>query len=366
MQFKLKVYSIFEFGQRIDEFGNPHQEDYIFPEQYKLKDSDRLFILCDGMGGHESGEIASRVVCNAMGRSIIQNAPTQDYLFTEDMVQNAVSSAMTELSASENPASEKKMGTTMTMLKLHKDGATIAHIGDSRVYHIRPGHKILFRTRDHSLVDNLVSIGELTEEEARLSPQKNVITRAMQPGEYNLAIPDIYTTHDIQPGDYFFLCSDGMLENLSDNELFSVLSDSRIDDQSKVRMLIEMTSNNQDNHSAFIVHITDVNNNINQYNCNVNHVRGNAYRKNERTEYKRKRNRHSQNDPVTDIIDFIYKFRWVLISAITLILLALCLFIKCDSGVPTNPKKYKKVRHIHIVNNRCNVRLPEINLLGDK
>lgn len=78
------------------------------------------------------------------------------------------------------------MGTTLTFLCLHTNGATVAHIGDSRVYQLRPASKksparIVFRTQDHSLVNDLVKIGEITEEEAKHHPQKNVITRAMQP-----------------------------------------------------------------------------------------------------------------------------------------------------------------------------------------
>lgn len=74
----------------------------------------------------------------------------------------------------------------MTFLKLHNDGATVAHMGDSRVYHIRPGKEgantqILFVTEDHSLINDLIKTGELTKEEARHSKQRNVITRAMQP-----------------------------------------------------------------------------------------------------------------------------------------------------------------------------------------
>ena len=115
-------------------------------------------------------------------------------------------------------------------MKLHTEGATIAHIGDSRVYHIRPGKvandtEIRFQTRDHSLVNDLIKIGELTPEEAKHSRQKNIITRAMQPCMERRPKADLYHTQDIQPGDYFMLCSDGMLEQMDDENIRFIFSD---------------------------------------------------------------------------------------------------------------------------------------------
>ena len=207
MKFKLKAYSIQEFGQRKDAQGNPHQEDSIYPLHGKQTDADRLFILCDGMGGHDAGEVASATVCEAMSQSVNASVPNSEALFTDDMLLKAVADAFHALDQKDNGAS-KKMGTTMTFLKLHAGGATIAHMGDSRVYHIRPGKdtdstQILFMTEDHSLVNDLIKIGELTPEEAKVSPQKNIITRAMQPHMERQPKADIHHVTDIKPGDYF-------------------------------------------------------------------------------------------------------------------------------------------------------------------
>ena len=81
----------------------------------------------------------------------------------------------------------------------------MAHIGDSRVYHLRPGQGILFETRDHSLVNDLIKVGELTPEAAKDFPQKNVITRVMQPNQERRARADIKEITDVRPGDYFFM-----------------------------------------------------------------------------------------------------------------------------------------------------------------
>jgi len=263
MKYKLKEYDIWEFGQRKDADGNPHQEDSIYPLYGKGTDADRLFILCDGMGGHAAGEVASATVCEAMSISVMTQQPDPEGEFTDDMLLNAISDAYDALDLKDSGDDAKKMGTTLTFLKLHAGGATIAHMGDSRVYHIRPGKdagstRILHKTSDHSLVNDLVRAGELTEEEARHSRQKNVITRAMQPHLKMRHKAEIYHTVDIQPGDYFYLCSDGMLEQMTDENLCFNFSELTGSNENKVKILEQATKFNADNHSAIIVQITDV------------------------------------------------------------------------------------------------------------
>lgn len=262
MEFKLKAYNIWEQGKR------ENQEDSIFPAYGEIKDSDRLFILCDGMGGHSAGEIASATVCEAMSDSVFRHCPDSEGSFTEDDFREALDDAFDALDAKDDGA-VKKMGTTLTFLKFHDSGCTIAHMGDSRVYHIRPGKdvedtEILYRTSDHSLVNDLVKIGELSPEEAKHSKQKNVITRAMQPCMERRPKADIYSTCDIEPGDYFLMCSDGILEQMDDDESIKFIFSGRGgDDSRKVDMLIKSTAENSDNHSAIIVHVMDVKNPVN-------------------------------------------------------------------------------------------------------
>lgn len=257
MRYKLKVYTIHELGQR------ENQEDCIFPAKNQDSENDRFFVLCDGMGGHEAGEVASRTVCDAMSHYVLDNYEP-DGTFTDDDMKKAVDAAFDALDSLETEETpQKKMGTTMTCLKLHSKGCTIAHIGDSRVYHIRPnedgGADVLFVTRDHSLINDLIAIGDLTEEEAKHSKQKNVITRAMQPNMERRPSPDIYETSDIKAGDYFYLCSDGMLENMEDNNICYHFSEKMAGGaDAKTGNLVQATSENQDNHSAIIVYIKDV------------------------------------------------------------------------------------------------------------
>lgn len=265
MKYKVKVFSIWEYGSRVDSKGNPHQEDYIYPLPDEFKESDRTFILCDGMGGHDAGEVASKTVCDTMAKSILNDGHDKDGVFSDEDLKKAIDDAFDALDVKDTGAI-KKMGTTMAFLKLYNEGATIAHIGDSRVYHIRPGKtgadtKILFETEDHSLVNDLIKIGELTREEALHSKQKNVITRAMQPHLDVRPKADIHQITDIMAGDYFYMCSDGMLEQPDMNNgdsLKNIFSAAIKSDKEKVRILREVTKNNHDNHTALIIHIEDV------------------------------------------------------------------------------------------------------------
>lgn len=248
---KIEIYqpqAIWELGQR------NNQEDSIFPAFGEATDDDRLFILCDGMGGHEHGEVASRTVCKAMSNAILS---LDKQSFTDDDLLDALQVVYRQLDSLDN-SHLKKMGTTLCLLYFHKGGMTAAHIGDSRIYHTRPKeNRILYQSRDHSLVYDLYQAGEISYEEMRTSPQKNIITRAIQPGEESRVRPAIVHIADIQPGDYFYICSDGMLEQMSNDELCHLLSAGGSDEKKRMQ-LIAATSDNKDNHSAYLIHIKEV------------------------------------------------------------------------------------------------------------
>lgn len=97
MKYKIKVYSIWEYGQRKDAEGNPHQEDCTYPLPNDLKDSDRTFILCDGMGGHDAGEVASSTVCETMGNFILNDGHDSEGIFTDEDLKNAIDAAFSAL-----------------------------------------------------------------------------------------------------------------------------------------------------------------------------------------------------------------------------------------------------------------------------
>ena len=229
----------------------------MFPPMGKATEQDRLFVVCDGMGGHEHGEIASSVVCEAIGRWFGDNTSEQTP-FTDDMLRQAIAYAYTELDQHDTQ-SFKKMGTTLTLLYLHNNGITAAHIGDSRIYHIRPTEGLKYVSRDHSIAYELFQAGEITYEEMLVYPNKNSITKVMMPGEERRDRPDIIHITDVQAGDYFMLCSDGIIEqmNLSDvRELFATYAGR---DQELCEQLAKATADNRDNHTAYIIRVKDVN-----------------------------------------------------------------------------------------------------------
>lgn len=241
--------SIYELGQR------NNQEDALFPLNGEATSNTCLFVLCDGMGGHENGEVASQTVCLSLGKWFAEHVKP-DCPFSDDMLHDALEYVYTELDKHDKGAI-KKMGTTLTLLYMHRHGITAAHIGDSRIYHVRPGVGILYQSRDHSLVFDLFQAGEISYEEMLTHPRKNIITRAMSPGIDNRMRPDIIHITDILPDDWFYLCSDGMLEHMSNEEILSLFS-SDITDEEKRNFLIKSTSNNQDNHTAWLIHVKDV------------------------------------------------------------------------------------------------------------
>ena len=255
MKFKLTPYNLQELGQR------QNQEDSLFPGIGHQTANDRLFILCDGMGGHEKGEVASATVCETMSNCILSRWNPNEPL-SDGLLQQAIEEAYDALDAKDN-GEEKKMGTTMTFVCFHADGVTVAHIGDSRVYQLRPATKkeaarIVFKTRDHSLVNDLIDIGEITEEEAKNYPQKNVITRAMQPCQERRAKASIAHLTDIQEGDYFYMCSDGMLEQSTDDNILNIITKKDAKNEQKVEMLRNVTEDNKDNHTAHLIYINKV------------------------------------------------------------------------------------------------------------
>lgn len=251
---RIKIYqplAIHELGKRAN------QEDSIYPIEGKATENDRLFLLCDGMGGHEHGEVASQSICKSLSLFLLQHAVASEDL-EDKLISDALAYSYEELDKLAIARDTRQMGTTLTLLYFHGNGCTAAHIGDSRIYHLRPSsHTILYKSRDHSLVYDLYQAGELTYEEMKTFPQKNVITRAMIAGDRSHPKPDVIHISDIQPGDYFYICSDGMLEQMEDEELLDVFV-ANVRDEEKRQMLISETSDNKDNHSAYIVHIKEV------------------------------------------------------------------------------------------------------------
>ena len=250
---KIKIHTpkyIYELGLR------KNQEDYIWPEVGKATTNDRLFVVCDGMGGHEAGEVASQAVATAIGEWFEQNVAKDSVLTTADMEQ-AIAHAYRALDE-KDPEQKSNMGTTLTAVVLHRGGCLVAHMGDSRIYHIDTRNRIIrYKSRDHSLVHDLWAMGEIFQHEMATHPRRNVITKAMLSGAGRRQEATIAHITHLTADDYLYLCSDGMLEQMDDNKILDFLCGPGSDDE-KIEELIRATIGNSDNHSAYLIRIADV------------------------------------------------------------------------------------------------------------
>src|ERR1700742_5240477 len=160
-----------------------------------------LFVVADCMGGTRAGEVASHIAVQAFEQGLPDEGTPEERLAT------VVQRANREIhDRSVNEQERAGMGTTITAAFLTDDGVTLAHVGDSRAYLLRDGN-LTRLTEDHSLVEELVRGGKLTEEEALEHPQRSIITRALGPEP----IVDVDTwTYPLRSGDVILLCSDGL------------------------------------------------------------------------------------------------------------------------------------------------------------
>lgn len=198
--------------------GRPENQD-----SYGWKDTSfgYLVTVCDGMGGGPGGKTASSIAVQEIITGISEASKDEEI---PNIIIKAIRRAnMAIIEAGNDTPSLKGMGSTATVLLLSEYSAFIAHVGDSRVYQLRNGRKV-FRTFDHSMVFEMVQQGMITEEQARLSAQSNIITRALG------IKPDVQV--DVQEvsyekGDRFMLCSDGIHGSMKEEELINMVSNKK-------------------------------------------------------------------------------------------------------------------------------------------
>lgn len=239
----------YQIGQR------QNQEDARYPDTDHPSGTQRCFIVCDGVGGLDKGEVASSTVAKAMGEFIDHYDLSREFTVTDlAYALNAGYDALEKV----NRGASLGMATTLTLLVAHAGGIMVAHIGDSRIYQIRPGVGVVFRTYDHSLVNVMVRNGMISPEDAINHPKSNVITRCMggsNPGERSEATTMNIT--DVLPGDVFLLCSDGVLHEITDADLASLV-DTRKPVDEMAAILAEHTAGSTDNNTAFLVPVQSV------------------------------------------------------------------------------------------------------------
>lgn len=243
-------YSFHQLGER------DNQEDSRFPDANVSQPGQMFFVVCDGVGGSAKGELASGIVAERFGKKLKKMNFEEE--FTDDKLLQVLDDAYMALDKAANEENFD-MGTTMTMICFHSKGCVMAHIGDSRIYHIRPQVGIIYRSEDHSLVNQMVRFGQLSPEDAINHPHRNIITRCMGPTnpDQRRSMATVLHSNNIKAGDYMVLCSDGVNSCVTDTELIELL-ELPVSDQEKVALLAQRCAGSSDNNTAWVVRVDSV------------------------------------------------------------------------------------------------------------
>ena len=215
--------------------------------------SDGCYIVCDGVGGSTKGELASKEVV----RTVLDSFP--NYRSGKICIQQMVEGANKKLNelVQEDPSLEGMATTLASVFFDQQEGVYVAHIGDSRVYIIRPSRSEFWHTWDHSLVGNLVKNKEISREAGRKHPLNHQIFKALKgnlQGETTSA--EINNITDLREGDLIFVCSDGVMETYSDLELIEFLMREDMAPEVKLDQIKDnCIAHSNDNHSAILMQL---------------------------------------------------------------------------------------------------------------
>lgn len=226
-------------------FSHTGKKRKVNQDSYLIREDLGLFIVADGMGGHDNGKQASRMACDII---------VKYYEQTSDVSQ-AIYQAHKQIQVqSQIEHSNKGMGTTLVILEQHVDKTTLFWVGDSRAYHFT-NTSLKQLTRDHSVVQQLVDKHLITKEEAKLHPKRNLLTQSVGLSMRNQLEIDS-TSVDLVLDSEILLCSDGLTNELEDAQIRQML-DQRIPDQDKVQQLVELANDfgGNDNITAMLIRL---------------------------------------------------------------------------------------------------------------
>lgn len=201
----------------------------------KISDNCFWAVVCDGMGGANGGHTASTTASEYIAREI-QNLYTNDFTKEELvalMINIVVGANLEVYNIARKNIELMGMGTTCELVFVRDNVAHIVHVGDSRTYLFR-NNKIIQLTEDHSLVQEMVKRGEITQEEARNHPNKNFITRAVGVRTF---IETDYIEQELQPNDAILICTDGLTNCVTDEEMTEIVNSNR--GEQRVKKLVD-------------------------------------------------------------------------------------------------------------------------------
>lgn len=221
-------------------------QDYVFTTNQSIGSLPNLFIVADGMGGHNAGDFASKFTVEALVESIKGSKETDPVKILQESIENANEELLKK-------AQEEKqlsgMGTTLVVATIDKDYLCVANVGDSRLYII--GKVIQQITKDHSLVEEMVRLGEIDREVAKTHPDKNIITRAI--GASCQIEIDFFERY-LKQGDLVLMCSDGLTNMLEDKEIeFVMKKETSVEEKSEELVNTANINGGKDNIAVVII-----------------------------------------------------------------------------------------------------------------
>lgn len=237
----LKTFSVTDIGKK-----RKLNQDFVFSSDIQIGNLPNLFIVADGMGGHNGGGYASRFTVETIVEEVRGSARGN----ARDTLKHAIATANERLrERAEEDEALYGMGTTIVAATLNGSKLLVANVGDSRLYVI--GESIRQITRDHSLVEEMVRAGGIDEETARHRSDKNIITRAV--GAMDEITADFFQL-EVRPGDIILMCSDGLTNMLEDEEIRVIVRSGR-DIVEKAEKLVEAANSNggRDNIAVILI-----------------------------------------------------------------------------------------------------------------
>lgn len=235
---------------RVRENNEDKHEFFIPVDDQELAAKGRIFVVCDGMGGAEAGQVASELTCKTF--IDVYRSHLGD---TEAAIRGAIQASNRYTHEVQLLDRKKRgMGTTLSAVVLVQDKAYIGQVGDSRVYLLRDG-MVEQVTTDHTWVEETVRAGVMSREEAEASQYRHVITRAIGPEPE--VDPDVFRV-DIQTGDIFMLCSDGVTNHVSDAEIGRILHENSPSEAAWKIVGAALVGGGSDNATCVVVQVTEV------------------------------------------------------------------------------------------------------------
>ena len=236
----MRISSATDVGQK-----RKMNQDYVFVSEGPVGNLPNLFTVADGMGGHNAGDYASSHAVRILVDEIREDA---DYNPVK-VIRHAIEAANTEIrNRAQEDANLRGMGTTMVVATIVDQYAYIANVGDSRLYVI--SDEIRQITKDHSLVQEMVRMGEISEEEARNHPDKNIITRAL--GAEKTVDVDFFDLK-LEKDCTILMCSDGLSNMVEDSKIQEIISDPEADIDQKGNALLREANQNGGKDNIAIV-----------------------------------------------------------------------------------------------------------------